>query len=444
MSVFRAPQFHDEGAARLFVEAHLWPDGPVCPHCGACDRIIELKGKATKPGTRKCGRCRKLFSVTKGTVFESSHVPLHKWLVALYLICSSKKGVSSHQLHRTLGVTLKTAWFVSHRVREAMRDGSLGSLGGAGDTVEADETYLGPKSGEAKRAKHTRGPGGKRAVVGLVQRGDKVRTFHVDRADKDTVGSIVRYHVARESALMTDESRLYVEVGAEMASHETVIDSADEYVRGAVHTNTIEGYLGIFKRGMKGVYQHCAEKHLHRYLAEFDFRYNNRVALGVGDGVRAALALVGSKGKRLTYRELVAGRRLMLREGKAAMDRVIKLSISGKGADTDAPTVDDLLDQVRDYFAVMREVEKTMAADGVNAIDWRVVSASSNSPIELAIAPFPREYAVNIDDRADATVETAARGFQILQDRAEDPPFFSDKAIQTAEKFFSRVMNGLS
>jgi transposase-like protein len=303
MSVFSAPQFHDEEAARLFVEAHLWPDGPACPHCGAIDRIIELKGKATKPGTRKCGHCRKLFSVTKGTVFESSHVPLHKWLVALFLLCSGKKGISTHQLHRTLGVTLKTAWFMSHRLREAMRDGMLSPLGGEGSTVEADETYFGFKAGATRAFRHKPGPAGKRAVVGLVQRGGTVRTFHVARADSETVGGIVCYHVARETALMTDEARLYVEAGATMASHETVARAAGKYVRGLAHTNTIEGFFGIFKRGMRGVYQHCAEKHLHRYLAEFDFRYNNRAALGVGDGARAAAALASAKGKRLTYRD---------------------------------------------------------------------------------------------------------------------------------------------
>jgi transposase-like protein len=304
MSVFQAPHFHDEDAARRFVEAHLWPDGAVCPHCSATDRIMELKGPSTKPGTRKCGHCRKLFSVTKGTVFESSHVPLHKWLVALYLLCSSKKGISTHQLHRTLGVTLKTAWFVSHRIREAMRDGSLGPLGGAGVTVEADETYYGEKDDPAERRKPgQRGPAGKRPVVGLVERGGKVRTFHVDAANKAVVEKIVGENIDHETALITDESSLYPKVGTEFASHETVCHSAGEYVRGEVHTNTMDGYWGLFKRGMRGIYQHCGEQHLHRYLAEFDFRYNNRVALGIGDGERAIRALYGVKGKRLTYRD---------------------------------------------------------------------------------------------------------------------------------------------
>jgi hypothetical protein len=211
------------------------------------------------------------------------------WLQAMYLMSSSKKGISSNQLHRTLGVTLKTAWFMSHRLREAMKDGGLGPLGGEGKVVEADETYHGQKDDPAKRKKPgQRGPAGKRAIAALVERGGSVRTFHVASADKETVEGIVRENVARESRLMTDESRLYGEVGAEFAGHETVAHSAGEYVRGDVHTNTIEGYFSIFKRGMRGVYQHCKEKNLHRYLAEFDFRYNNRVRLGVDDQSRTA------------------------------------------------------------------------------------------------------------------------------------------------------------
>jgi transposase-like protein len=307
MSVFRAPHFHDEEAACRFVESRLWPDGPVCPHCGATDRIYMLRGKSTRFGTRKCGHCRKLFTVTVGTVFESSHIPLHKWLVAFYLLCSSKKGISTHQLHRTLGVTLKTAWFMSHRIREALKTGGLDPLGGDGGIIEADETYYGPTA--EKTSEGTRGPANKRPVVALVERGGEVRTFHVERADKETVAGLVRRNVARESRLMTDESRLYVEVGGEMAGHETVCHSAEEYVRGDVHTNTVEGYFSTFKRGMKGVYQHCAEKHLHRYLAEFDFRYNNRGALGIEDSERAEIALAGVRGKRLTYRRTdTAGR----------------------------------------------------------------------------------------------------------------------------------------
>jgi transposase-like protein len=293
---------HDDEAALAHIEAALWPDGPICPHCGATDRIYELKGKSTRPGVRKCGHCRKPFTVTVGTIMERSHVPLHKWMQAICLMTSSKKGISSHQLHRILGVKYDTAWFMSHRIREAMRDGSLGPLGGNGGAVEADETYFGEKADpEERRKPGQRGPAGKRPVVGLVERSGKVRTFHVDKADKETVAGLVRGNIAREAALMTDESSLYTEVGAEFASHETVCHSAGEYVREEVHTNTMDGYWGLFKRGMKGVYQHCAEKHLHRYLAEFDFRYNNREALGVGDSERAIRALEGIKGKRLAY-----------------------------------------------------------------------------------------------------------------------------------------------
>jgi transposase-like protein len=306
MSVFKEARFHDEEAARLFVEAHLWPDGPACPFCGSGARITELKGTSTKPGTRKCRACRKLFSVTKGTVFESSHIPLHKWLVALYLLCSSKKGISTHQLHRTLGVTLKTAWFMSHRLREAMRDDSLGPLGfghGFGNAVEADETFIGRKKGVPKPKG---GYSHKNAVLALVERGGKVKAVHIDSVTSDEIGKIVRENVAREAWLMTDDAKHYIEIGKETAGHSTVNHSIGEYVSfedATIHTNTIEGFFGLFKRGMTGVYQHCDEKHLHRYVAEFEFRYNNRVALGVDDGERAAVALAGVRGKRLLYRD---------------------------------------------------------------------------------------------------------------------------------------------
>ena len=302
MSILSKAWFHDETAAYVWLEAVLWPNGPVCPHCAATDRIYAFNGKAHRIGVKKCGHCRKQFTVKVGTVFEQSHVPLHKWLQAVHLLCSSKKGISSHQLHRILEVTYKTAWFMSHRIREAMTDGSLSILGGEGGVIEADETYFGPKAGEAETARHTRGPGGKRAVVGLVERGGKVRTFHPQAATKEEISKILRANTARKSKLMTDESRLYTEIGAEFAAHETVNHSAKEYARGDVHTNSAEGYFSIFKRGMRGIYQHCREKHLHRYLAEFDFRYNQRIKLGVDDSARVVKALEGIKGKRLTYR----------------------------------------------------------------------------------------------------------------------------------------------
>lgn len=312
MSILSAAHFHDEQAAYDVVEARLWPNGPICPHCGGADRAYALKGKSTRIGVRKCGHCRKQFTVKVGTIFEDSHVPMHKWLQAIYLLCSSKKGISSHQLFRILGVTLKTAWFMSHRIREAMRDGSLGPLGGGSGTVEADETYFGEqdnptpspqRQGRAYIKRGKTGPAGKRAVVGLVERGGKIRYMHVERADRETFTRIVRENVTSEATLMTGESRLYIEVGGEMASHEAVKHSVNEFVRGTIHTNTIEGSFDTFKRGMKGVYQHCREKHLHRYLAEFEFRYNNRVALGVDDTARADAALLGVAGKRLTYRQ---------------------------------------------------------------------------------------------------------------------------------------------
>jgi transposase-like protein len=293
--------FHDEDAALAHVEAALWPDGPVCPRCGATDRIYTLKGKSTRRGVRKCGHCLKPFTVMIGTVFERSHIPLHKWLQALYLLCSSKKGISSHQLHRTLNISYKAAWFMAHRIREAMRDGSLGPLGGFGYAVEADETFIGRKEGVEKPKG---GFSHKHAVLALVERNGKVRSVHLDALTSDEVGRVVRENLDRESWLMTDEAKHYRKVGEDFAGHSRVHHALGEYVDredATIHTNTVEGYFGLFKRGMKGVYQHCAEKHLHRYLAEFDFRYNHRVALGIGDGERAARALEGVKGKRLTY-----------------------------------------------------------------------------------------------------------------------------------------------
>lgn len=309
-SILSAPHFHDEKAAYKFLEKRVWPNGPVCPHCGGVERISAMKGASTRIGSYKCYQCRSKFTVKVGTVFESSHVKLHVWLQAVALLTSSKKGMSSNQLHRILGVTLKTAWFMGHRIREAMRDGSLAPMGGNG-IVEMDETYFGPTAEDhVSPARKDRpftkggksGPRNKRAIISLVERGGKVRSFHVENADKATVNVIVNQNIAREARVHTDESRLYGDVKGHAVSHEAVKHSVHEYVRGDVHTNSVEGFFSIFKRGMKGVYQHCAEKHLHRYLAEFDFRYNARVALGVNDLARADRALVGISGKRLTYR----------------------------------------------------------------------------------------------------------------------------------------------
>lgn len=308
-SVLSDKQFHNEAAAYKYVENMLWANGRCCPHCGTFDRSGELKGKSTRIGVYKCYECRKPFTVKVGTIFESSHIKLHIWLQAIFLVSSSKKGISSNQLSRVLGITLKSAWFLSHRIREAMKSGSFDPMGGNG-IVEADETYYGMKkekattrtSGEAFTKGGFKGLANKRAIVSLVERGGEVRSFHVDRADKVTVAQIVTENVAKEATLFTDESRLYTGADAHVALHDTVNHRSGEYARGIVNTNTIEGYFSIFKRGMKGVYQHCDERHLQRYLAEFDFRYNSRANLGYNDTDRANKLLAGVVGKRLSYK----------------------------------------------------------------------------------------------------------------------------------------------
>jgi transposase-like protein len=285
--------YTDETAARKHLESLLWPDGPYCPHCGNADpkRIRKLAGKSTRPGVYKCNECEKPFSVTVGTVFERSHVPLHKWIYAAHLLTASKKGISSHQLMRMLGVTYKTAWFMSHRIREGMRPAFLAPMGGSGKAVEADETFIGRQEGQPPYS----GAATKNMVVTLVERGGSARSFHTDGHSLASIWPIVLTNIRRESRLMTDKARHYVAIGDQFAEHGSVDHSKDEYVRGDIHTNTVEGYYSIFKRGMKGVYQHC-------YLSEFDFRYNNRIALGINDQIRAEKALQGITGKRLTYR----------------------------------------------------------------------------------------------------------------------------------------------
>jgi transposase-like protein len=286
MDTFNEPRFTNNDAARAYLENLRWPDGPICPHCGTVNRAYKIK----PAGTYRCGEpeCRGNFTVTMNSPMERSHIALHKWVLAFHLVCSSKKGMSAHQLHRTLGITYRSAWFMEHRIRECMRAGGLAPpMGGSGKTVEADETYFGTiakeemmpkKPGRGRRAGIRRSA--YRAVVALVERGGSVRSFHVAQADQFTVDAPWTF-----------------------AAHEAVKHSAKEYVRGDVHTNTIEGYFSIFKRGMKGIYQHCGEKHLHRYLAEFDFRYNTRTKLGFNDGDRAALAVKNADDKRLTYRQ---------------------------------------------------------------------------------------------------------------------------------------------
>jgi transposase-like protein len=299
MSVFDLPHFHDEAAAFAKLESILWPNGPVCPHCGCVGHSSRLGGGSTRIGLLKCYDCRKQFTVKVGTVFEQSHVKLHIWFQAAFLMCSSKKGISSHQLHRTLGVSLKTAWFMSHRLREAMREGYFGPLGGEGKFVESDETYTG---GKAKNRAY-KPPPPKEPVLALVERGGKVRSFHVPEVSAATLRPIIVDAIAKDSHFRTDESGVYWKIGEDFATHRTVNHSIGEYVRGDAYTNTVEGYFSIFKRGIYGVYHHVSQAHLKRYLAEFDFRYNERIALGIDDMERTRRALRGIVGKRLLYRE---------------------------------------------------------------------------------------------------------------------------------------------
>ncbi len=308
--LLKNPIFNDETAAREWLERRVWPEGPTCPHCGNADKgkIRSLQGKAHRPGLYQCAECREQFTVTVKTVFERSKIPLTKWLAALFLMTASKKGVSAHQVHRMLGVSYKSTWFMMHRLREAMRSGGLEPLGGRGKVVEADETYFGRAetmhvSPKRKRPYTKRGKiFNNRPILALVERGGQVRSFHVAVADQSTVCNIVRENVERETHVHTDESKLYVQGLMDVRRHRKVKHTAGEYVRGDVTTNTVENYFSVFKRGMRGVYQHCSEKHLHRYLAEFDFRYNNRIALGFNDDDRAQTLAAGIVGKRLTYR----------------------------------------------------------------------------------------------------------------------------------------------
>jgi transposase-like protein len=304
MSALSAKHFHDEEAAYAYVEARIWPQGPVCPHCGGVDRIGKMGGKSTRIGAYKCYQCRKPFTVKIGTIFESSHVALNIWLQAMYLIAGSKKGISSNQLHRTLGVTLKTAWFMSHRIREAMKSNDPGMFGETGGMVEVDETYIGREPGSVV----TRGGHHKLKVLALVDRETgRSRAMVVDSTKATDLAPIIFHNIAREARLMTDEAYHYSAFSLSFADHQTVNHRRAEYVRGEAHTNTIEGYFSIFKRGMKGVYQHCAKKHLNRYLAEFDFRYTHRVANGYNDTNRADQLLLGVVGRRLTYKRSHAG-----------------------------------------------------------------------------------------------------------------------------------------
>jgi transposase-like protein len=305
-SALSAKFFHDEKAAYRWLEEVVWPNGPVCPHCGCTGRITVVGGKTARMGLKRCLDCKKQFTVTVGTVFERSHVPLNLWLQAAHLLCSSKKGMSSHQIHRILGVTYKTAWFMTMRLREAMREGHFPMLGGDRKAVEVDETYVGGKEKNrhaSKRKNAGRGGAGKEAVLSLVERGGKVRSHHVADVKASTLRPILNAQIATDTMLMTDEAVVYRTIGTDFRHHLTVEHGIGEYVRGGVHTNTIEGYFSIFKRGITGTYHHVSQKHLKRYLAEFDFRYNERMALGTSDAERTTKVLAGIVGKRLLYRD---------------------------------------------------------------------------------------------------------------------------------------------
>jgi transposase-like protein len=304
--VLSAPHFHNEEAAFAYVEAHLWPEGPVCPHCGNCDekRIGRLTGKTSRPGLRKCYACRKTFTVRIGSIFEDSHFPLRLWLQAIQLICASKKGMSTRQIQRTFQCSMKTAWFLTHRIREIMDlplPASNSPLGGAGKTLEADISYVGRKPG----MKVKQGAGHMNPVFTLVERDGKAKSFHLPNVRAENLYAALEANASTDSDLMTDEEHAFKAVGWNFASHNAVTHSKDEHVRRdgdkVITTNTVEGFFSILKRGIYGTYQHVSEAHLHRYLKEFDFRYSNREKLGVNDVARASIALKGAKGRRLTY-----------------------------------------------------------------------------------------------------------------------------------------------
>ena len=302
-AVLNRPHFQDPDKAREYLEALRWANGVTCPHCGSIGAHYKLQGKSTRPGVYKCVDCSDQFTVTVGTVFERSKIALNVWLQAVHLMCASKKGISSKQLERMLGVTYKTAWFMSHRIREAMTSSPDGLLGSGGGTVEADETYWG-NSHQSKISKLV-GPvtGGsmKEKVFALVERDGKARSFHVQTVSAKSMKGIMDKHVSKDANLMTDEAPIYKSIGKEYASHESVKHSAKEYARGNASTNRVEGYFSIFKRGLVGTFHHVGEQHLQRYCNEFDFRFNSRTALGFNDVQRTDMALKGIEGKRLTY-----------------------------------------------------------------------------------------------------------------------------------------------
>jgi transposase-like protein len=309
MSDLSKPEFHDADKAREWLEAELWPDGPVCSHCGVINQATLMHGKTTRPGLYQCNTCREPFTVTIGTLYERSHIPLHKWLAATHLMMASKKGMSALQISRLLGLPYKTAWFLCHRIRESLRETKFDTpLGGENKVVEADETYIGGK--ETNKRKSKRQPGmqggkGKEPVVALVERDGRVRSQHMPEVTASNLRLALTTQIDKKSYLMTDEHGGYKAVGREFSGHGTVNHSIEEYVRGGFwHTNTVEGYFSILKRGIVGTYHHVSQQHLKRYLAEFDFRYNERISLGVNDSERMAKSIAGIVGKRLTYRRI--------------------------------------------------------------------------------------------------------------------------------------------
>ncbi len=292
-----APHFQDADKAREYLEALRWPNGPVCPHCGVVGDHYALQGKSHRPGLMKCKDCRKQFSVTVGTVFERSKIPLNKWLMAVHLMCASKKAISSHQLHRMLGVTYKSAWFMTHRIREAMKSGGVGLMGYGGGTVEADETYWGNKG---KQRKGHRGYNHKMKVVSLVERGGEKRSVVVNAVNAKTLRVVLDENICKSANLMTDEHSGYTLIGREFASHGVTSHGVGEYARGDVHSNTVESSFSLLKRGLIGTFHHVGEQHLQRYATEFDFRWNNR---GCSDQERSEALLSQVGNKRLMYQQ---------------------------------------------------------------------------------------------------------------------------------------------
>lgn len=303
MTDLSKPIYHDDNAARKHLERLRWADGRFCPHCGATEGTSSVAGEKHRPGLYYCNDCKRTFTVMVGTLFERSHIALHKWVLAFELMAASKKGISAHQLHRMLGITYKSAWFMAHRIREAMQDPEYpGPMGKDGGTVEADETFVGGKNENRHKSKREAGKLIKKQIVfSLVERGGAVRSFHVKSASARTLRPKLRLHVSQCAHLRTDEWTGYHGMKRDFASHETVNHSTEEYVRGDAHTNTVEGYFSIFKRGVYGIYHHISEQHLGRYLSEFDFRYTHRK---IEDAKRAAKALKAIEGKRLTYRRI--------------------------------------------------------------------------------------------------------------------------------------------